>query len=181
MPEGQEATFVKLLVVAERQILGYLVSMVPSIQDAEEILQETSVLMWEKFDEFMETQDGEPSIDRFLAWGNKIAFYKVLNSRRKRRLPCIVFSEDVLEVISEEWLRQNESKELHDRRQALSNCIKSLPKVQSEVLQDYYWHKLTVKKIAEKQQKTTEGVYKILQRVRLSLHRCIERRLTSDV
>ena len=45
----------------QRQIFGYIYTLVPNRADAEDILQETSLVICEKFDEFKEGTD-------FVAW-----------------------------------------------------------------------------------------------------------------
>ena len=173
---SNEKEFIKLFVAAERRILGYLITMFPAIEDAEELMQETSIVIWEKFDEFLATQSGDPDLDRFTAWACKIAFYKTLNARRKRRATARLFGEEVLELISATWMRAQESHELDDRRSALARCLENLAADRRELIQDYYWRKTPVEQIASKQNRTVASVYKLLQRVRRSLHQCIDKR-----
>ncbi|MEQ8211279.1 MAG: sigma-70 family RNA polymerase sigma factor [Lacipirellulaceae bacterium] len=174
---SKETQFIKLFVAAERKFLGYLITLLPTVEDAEELMQETSIVIWEKFDEFLATQEGEPNIDRFVAWGCKVAFYKVLNHRRKRASKSKQLSEEVIELISSAWLHKQESYELGDRQTALRRCLEKLPAAKRDLLHDYYWQKQDVKHIAKKNQQTTASVYKLLQRIRISLHKCIEQRL----
>lgn len=174
---NRETEFIKLFVAAERKFLGYLITLLPTVEDAEELMQETSIVIWEKFDEFLATQSGEPDLDRFVAWGCKVAFYKTLNSRRKQRLATRLFSEEVLQLLSNSWTRQQESNELDERRSALRRCLEKLPGERRGLLQAYYWNKHSVEQIANKQERSEAGIYKLLQRIRGSLHKCIERSL----
>lgn len=176
---SKETTFIKLFVAAERKFLGYLVSLQPSIQDAEELMQETSIVIWEKFDEFLATQGEEPDPDRFVAWGCKVAFYKTLNSRRKKDATHKLLGEEVINVISNTWLELEESDELSDRRTALAQCVDKLPTERRDLLRDYYWHRRPISQIASKENRTTASIYKLLQRVRLALHKCIDQELAS--
>jgi len=174
---SKETQFIKLFVASERKFLGYLITLLPSIQDAEELMQETSIVIWEKFDEFLATQGDEPDPDRFVAWGCKVAFYKALNSRRKLKSSHKLLGEDVIELISNAWLEQQKSHELADRRSALARCVEKLPSERRDLLHDYYWQRQSIEQIASKQGRTTASVYKLLQRVRSSLHKCIDRDL----
>lgn len=176
---SKETTFIKLFVAAERKFLGYLVTLQPSIQDAEELMQETSIVIWEKFDEFLATQGDEPDPDRFVAWGCKVAFYKTLNSRRKKSSATKLLGEEAINIVSSTWLDLEESSELSDRRSALANCVEKLPSERRELLRDYYWHRRPIDQIASNQGRTTTSVYKLLQRVRLALHKCINQELAS--
>ena len=68
--------FVSLISTNQRRILAYIITLVPNRSDAEEIMQETTALMWEKKSEFTLGTD-------FVAWGTRIAYYKILNYRKK--------------------------------------------------------------------------------------------------
>jgi RNA polymerase sigma-70 factor (ECF subfamily) len=173
----QQAQFIKLFVAAERKFLGYLVTLLPSIEDAEELMQETSIVIWEKFEEFLATQKGEPDVDRFVAWGCKIALYKALNYRRQRRSGHKLLGDDIVQLISTAWLERQESDELAARRSALARCLDQLPSSRRELLHEYYWQKHKVEDMALKQDRTAASIYKLLQRVRISLHKCIDQHL----
>lgn len=178
MSTRKETSFIKLIVAAERRILGYLIALLPAMQDAEDLMQETSIVMWEKYDEFLSTQEDEPDLERFVAWGNKIAFYKVLNARRHKSSTVKLLSSDVIELVSEEWTRQDEASDLTNRQKALENCLEQLPSDRRDLLREYYWHRTSVEKIGEKFERTAGSVYKVLQRTRQGLHKCIEKRLS---
>ena len=59
---AQEGRFMRLFLQSERRILGFILSLVPYVADAEDLLQETCAIMWSKINEF------EPGTD-FTAWG----------------------------------------------------------------------------------------------------------------
>jgi RNA polymerase sigma-70 factor (ECF subfamily) len=173
--------FIKVFVAAQPKIFGYIVSLMSTLSDADEVLQETSIVMWTKFDDFaLPTTFNEKTIDEFVAWGNQIAFYKVLNLRRKKGLSTTCFSDNTLQLISDEWAKQEQSRALEKRRQALKLCLDLLPVSQKEVLKQYYWHEVPVEQIASDSSRTTASVYKILQRVRNGLHQCINNRIAQQ-
>ena len=66
---GYEA-FLQLLTANQSRIMGFILAMVPNRSVADDILQETTLLMWEKFKNF---QDGT----NFTAWGISIAKNKI--------------------------------------------------------------------------------------------------------
>ena len=145
-------------------------------------MQETSIVMWDKFDDFtLSNQLSDKTIEDFVAWGNQIAYFKVLNLRRKKSLSTTHLSEKVIQIVSDEWIKQENSKSLERRRQALKPCLDKLSTLHRSVLEDYYWQKLPVDRIAESSQRTTASIYKLLQRVRGSLHKCISNRLSQEL
>src|SRR3954447_9726223 len=51
-PENQSAAqqrFLSLFLRSEREILRYVAAMVPNVADAEDIVQQTALVLWEKF------------------------------------------------------------------------------------------------------------------------------------
>ena len=70
--------FLGYYVQNQKRIYGYILSVVSNWSDVEDILQDTTSLMWKKFDEFTEGTS-------FSGWGIQIAKYKVLEFRRKNR------------------------------------------------------------------------------------------------
>src|ERR1039458_5788418 len=61
---------VALMTQHQRRIFSYIYTLVPNRYDAEDLLQETSVVICEKFDEF------EPQTD-FVAWACQIAYWRI--------------------------------------------------------------------------------------------------------
>src|SRR4051812_24461539 len=53
----------------QRQVFSYIYALVPNRYDAEDLLQETSLVICEKFDEFEEGTD-------FVAWACQIAYWR---------------------------------------------------------------------------------------------------------
>ena len=76
--------FIKLFTRYQRRVFLFILSQVPSPVDAEEIHQETNVIIWRKFDRFELGTN-------FLAWACQIANYEVLKYRsRQRQRPAFV-------------------------------------------------------------------------------------------
>ena len=56
--------FIRLLMENERRIYAYIRTLLGNAADAEDVLQKTSVIMWDKFPEFDQG-------DNFIAWSFK--------------------------------------------------------------------------------------------------------------
>jgi hypothetical protein len=71
-PEEREASkgrgFLSQFLKAERRIFAYILALSPRRSDAEDLFQEASMVMWEKFDEANPPED-------FVAWGCRIAYF----------------------------------------------------------------------------------------------------------
>jgi RNA polymerase sigma-70 factor, ECF subfamily len=74
----REERYLGLLLAHQRRIFAYVLALVPHWSDAEDVVQETSAVLWRKFDEFT------PGTD-FNAWALSIARYQVMNFRKKQR------------------------------------------------------------------------------------------------
>src|SRR3954463_6362183 len=84
---------VALLTRHQRQIFSYIYVLVPNRPDAEDLLQETSLVICEKFNEFREGTD-------FVAWACQIAYWRVRYSRQKYARSKVFFDQEVLDVVA---------------------------------------------------------------------------------
>ena len=84
---------VALLTRHQRQIFSYIYVLVPKRADAEDLLQETSLVICEKFNEFKEGTD-------FVAWACQIAYWRVRYSRQKFARSKVLFDQEVVDVLA---------------------------------------------------------------------------------
>ncbi len=68
--------FVRLLMANERRLLAYILTLLPHVADAQDVLQETSIVLWRKFGEYRPGSD-------FTAWAYRVAHNMVRNYRAK--------------------------------------------------------------------------------------------------
>src|SRR5690348_5657938 len=61
-----------------RRIYGFIMTLVFNHHDAEEVFQNTNVILWNKFAEF------EPGTN-FFAWASRIAYFEVLSLMKQKR------------------------------------------------------------------------------------------------
>ena len=74
--DGRE--FVSLITANQRRIYAYILTLVPNFNDADDVMQETTATMWER------KKDFQPGTD-FVAWGARIAYFKILEYRKLLR------------------------------------------------------------------------------------------------
>lgn len=79
-PPDQEQ-FVRLFAQYEGNVRAFVTSLLPNWEGVDEVMQETSIVLWRKFDEFDPDRPGS----KFTDWAFMIARYEVLKYRRKRR------------------------------------------------------------------------------------------------
>ena len=129
--------FLKMLMHNDRNIYAYILSMVPNVSDADDIMQETAVVMWRKFDSF----DPDTSA---LAWGLTIAKYNVLNYYKKQGNSKLCFSDNLLSSIEKKV--EKAMPEMEENLDVLKQCVKKLDSNQRHLLQLRYDQKMTLKR-----------------------------------
>ena len=159
--------FVELLTSHQSRIHSYVLALAPNFNDADDIMQETSKMMWNKFHEFEIGTD-------FLAWGRRIAYYRVLEYRRKRsRNKTIRFSDEVVQVLeADSRVHQDRSREYMT---SLQDCVGKLPGKDRDLVSLRYDHNLKVKEIARRLGRSVQSVYQNLARVHELLLACVQR------
>jgi RNA polymerase sigma-70 factor (ECF subfamily) len=169
-PDSSERVdeFVRLLGQNQRRIFQYVLSLVPQWGDAEEIVQETNLVLWREFGQF---QSGT----NFAAWACKVAFHQVLAWRKRRQRDRLEFSVEFLETIAEEAASCSDL--LEERAQLLSECIDKLPPRHRDLLRLRYTEGQSIEAIAAKAGRTIDAVYRVLSRIRHTLHDCVNKAL----
>jgi RNA polymerase sigma-70 factor (ECF subfamily) len=166
---------VALLTRHQRQLLRYIHTLVPHLQDAEDILQETSEVICEKFDTFQERPDAtEPGAD-FLAWACEIAWWRVRAARTAFARSRVTFSDDVLSLVAQTASGMQE--ELSLRADALEGCLQKLAPRDRQLVECRYQQGASVESAALRNGRTVEAAYKALARIRRLLHECVSRQI----
>ena len=93
LPQRQEE-FVSLFFASQTRILSFILSLVPNFNDGEDLLQEVWNIMWRKFDQYERGTD-------FAAWGKKVAYYLIMDYRRKQSLKHVIVNDQLFGIISE--------------------------------------------------------------------------------
>ena len=160
--------FIRLMTKYERMVYGYILSLVPNWADADEILQETNIRLWEEFEKF---QAGT----NFAAWAIRVAHFQILTWRKKVSRSRLVFDQRVLDALASEpsWT----DDEFEARQQALAVCVSELPDHSRDLLRHCYVEGSKAKDVAVEMNRTPASVYKALELIRVALHACIQRKL----
>src|SRR5262249_13682086 len=94
LASGKSKTFLRLFLQNERRVYAYILTLLPNRADADDVLQEASLVMWDKF-------DAEHPPTDFAAWGCRIAYFKILDFCKKRQRSRVLFSQAMLERVAE--------------------------------------------------------------------------------
>ena len=123
-PQDRTEAFIRLLIEHERKLGRYAMTLVPHAQDADEVLQESKMIMWRSFDRFQLGTD-------FVAWARKIVFHQVLKYRRRPSRRLQPFSDETIELIASTSRDMTERLDL--QKEVLGDCIAKLPP-------DHHWY-----------------------------------------
>ncbi len=167
-----KSNFVGLLVEYQPRIYGYIRALIPERNAAEDVYQETCVVLWKKFDAFEADQS-------FLNWALGVARYAVLAHHRDNSRGRLRFTGDELEQLAVETAADCE--DLSDLRAALDHCLGKLPEPSRKLLSLRYQPDASVKEIAADLRRPVASVYSMLKRLRVQLHGCIERTMRREV
>lgn len=169
MNSDPSTEFVTLLSRHDRRLTLFVYSLVPRQMDAEDILQQTKLILWKHFASF------EPGT-HFLAWARRTAFHQVLAYRRKTKRDPLPLSDEMLENLSEKIVSLTEHDQM--RREALESCLHRLDAGHRRLIQLRYQEELEVGDIAARLSSTTGAVYRALSRLRITLVDCVSARLS---
>jgi RNA polymerase sigma-70 factor, ECF subfamily len=156
--------FVELLTLHQRRLYGFIYTLVPNQADAEDLLQQTSLVLWRKFNTFDLDTD-------FSAWACRIAHFEVLNHLKQKRRSRVVFNDELISRLAE---IRDERSELHSAdRTALTGCVEELAESDRKLIELCYTTKRNIKAAAEALNRPVASVYTSLVRVRRILMECI--------
>jgi RNA polymerase sigma-70 factor (ECF subfamily) len=155
--KDRQREFLRAFTTHEPAVRAFVRRLVPSRNDADDILQEVSIVLWEKFDEFRTGGD-------FKAWACGIARFKVLSWLRDRGRDRLVLDMDVVELIAEESL-QTESQ-LAKQRVALESCFEKIPTTERDLLTRAYHRDAKIQDVAATSGRSVGGFYQWLNRMR---------------
>jgi RNA polymerase sigma-70 factor, ECF subfamily len=168
---GPDPEFVQLFTRSQRSLYLFILSQVPNSVDAEEILQETNLVIWRKMDRF------QPGTS-FPAWSSQIALLEVLKFRERRQRDRLRFSDEFVERVAEE--AKVATDRLEERQRALVHCLGKLRKDDRELLEQRYAPGTNGLGLAERLGRPVNSVYQSLGRIRRALIECVNRRLAAE-
>lgn len=159
--------FVRLLARNHRPLYAYILSLLPNWADADDVLQETTLRLWEQFEKFEEGTD-------FGAWSRAVARFQVMTRQKQKSRQQERFSDVFLDQL--EGARTADTDDL-GRHDALLRCIDRLTSEDRELLADYYAPDVVVADVAARRGRTVGSLRVSLHRLRRALRDCVERRI----
>jgi RNA polymerase sigma-70 factor len=166
----RQAEFVRLLTQYSSRIFGFVLALCVNRADAEDVFQNTSVVLWEKFDTY---QPGS----NFFAWACRIAYFEALYDRRKSSR-VRTLSDEAWQALAADALAINEEKQ--DSQEALAECLEKLSAADRDLLHQKYFLQRSVAQIAESCSKSIHSIYRALSRLHDNLLECVRRAMAAN-
>ncbi len=165
-----EGEFVALYGRCQGHLFRYVAALVPHLQDAEDVLGETAVVLWNRFAEFERGTN-------FMAWARRIAYLRVLEYYRARNRRFLL-PERLLENLAAEA----ESREtgIAKKLALMVECKGLLPTQDLRLLEKRYVENLKVRDLAVLIGRPENSISKSLGRIRRKLLECIERKMAAE-
>lgn len=172
-PPDPERTseFVELYSRHYPQLQYYLMALLPTSSDAADVMQETSLVLWRKFDSFELGTN-------FFAWACKIARLQALKHFERKNRAAKLFESGTLEKIAADAFEAAQRTSLP--LAILESCLQRLPESEQRIIRRRYGEKATVKQMAAEIGISANLLSKSLGRMRRTLLACIERKLGAE-
>jgi RNA polymerase sigma-70 factor (ECF subfamily) len=175
-PAGDRAAaqqrFLSLFLRSEREVFRYVAALVPNVADAEDIVQQTALALWEKFDAY------DPARP-FTPWACRFALNKAHQWIERRQRWQALLEHGLAEELAQR--RQELQPEFELRLRHLEGCLGKLPAEQRSLVEGYYYKRAAIETLAERSGRSVAATYKMLQRIRHVLQLCVERQARPEV
>lgn len=164
-----EKYLLKELMANRNKLWAIAYSITRDFHMTEDILQETSIAVIQNADRYSEDRP-------FLPWALGIARNQALKAVSKSSRSPYSMSNDIIEKL-EEKLISDDTQQDDERFTALKQCLLEMSEENRTVLKMKYIDKISAEKIAAQVQRTETATFSLLQRLRLSLARCIKSKI----
>lgn len=166
--------FLYFFQLCQSDLRAYIGSVCRDAHAREDIFQEVSRTLWEKFPEYEMEQS-------FGAWARGIATHKLQQAKRKDARFPLVFEPATLDAIAAAFDEAElDSPYAEAQEMALSQCLEALPAPARQLLTWRYEERLKCERIGQQLGQNTKAVHQMLCRLRQRLAQCIQGRLATE-
>jgi RNA polymerase sigma-70 factor, ECF subfamily len=168
----RETLFSELFREHYTQLFSGVYVLIRNYTDAEDVMQQASVVMWSKFDEYREETN-------FVAWAFSVARFEALNFLKRERRYRKHFSE-AFQMRLAATLAGVHAETADVRNDLLKKCVEKLPESQRDLLNACYGDDATIAEVAEDLGRSTHSVYSSLRNIREKLLDCVDENMSQE-
>ncbi len=176
MAQQHSEEFVALLTASQRRIHAFICTLVVDLADADEVLQETNLALWQQAERFEQGTD-------FVAWACRVAYFKVLKQRDAAKRHRVKLDDAVMDLVAAETIERTreqarEAAETFERqRVAVWACVDELSERHRDVLTARYRDGRSLGDIGVTLGRNANAMAQFFHRIRAILRECVERKL----
>jgi RNA polymerase sigma-70 factor (ECF subfamily) len=170
MSPAEEEVFVSRLLMYQDDVYAYILSLLPRRADAEEVAQQTALVLWRSRQQFDTRRD-------FLPWAFGIARNEVRRRLREVGAKVISFSPEMIDELAA--AAEHFSPGMTAQRDALEECLGELEATQRQFVERCYQGEGSIKSIAKEMATSPSALYLRLHRLRKVLLDCVSRKLAA--
>jgi RNA polymerase sigma-70 factor, ECF subfamily len=159
--------FTCLLAKHEQGVFLFILSLVPNWNDAEEIQQEVNIKLWQEFGKFQLGSD-------FGKWARTIARYQTLTFVKREQRERLRLSRQCVEAVAAKTAAVAEDDA--GRSTMVAMCVEELGQFGRKLIQLHYGAGRKIRDIAADLKCTVDAANKALQRARLEIRQCLDRK-----
>jgi RNA polymerase sigma-70 factor (ECF subfamily) len=149
---------------------AYILSAVRDLHEAEDILQDVSIVVLRHFEDFRPGSS-------FGAWAREIARRCLLDRAKKLKHRLLTLEPETLMALESAADRVEQDGLATRLRQSLRRCLENLGTTGKRIVELRYGKGLPLERAAELLGKSVQATYSTLKRTKQWLRRCSERRL----
>lgn len=168
-PQNPQENLVALITRHQAALHGYILGLLPNSSRADDVLQETNLVLWRKAAEY------DPS-KPFMPWACRIAWFQVKAARRDAARDRHVFDPDLVDLLAAEDDSDLETTTALDH--ALRDCLDQLPAEKRDLILHRYQPDSSVNQMAATRNLSPGALSAQLLRIRLLLENCVEGKLS---
>jgi RNA polymerase sigma-70 factor, ECF subfamily len=161
----------RLFMQHQPMLFVFLQTLLNDYADAEEVLQETSIVIWRKRQQFV------PGTS-FANWAMTVAQLEARKFLRTRKQLPRAFNDELVDQLAAEMVAEHDL--IESRHRALRYCLENLKDNERHLVDVAYGVDLTMKVISEQLGMIPSRFYKTLNRIRQRLQKCIQYRLAAE-
>jgi RNA polymerase sigma-70 factor (ECF subfamily) len=154
--DRSQERFLRLFLASERELLRYVAAVAPNADDAREIVQDTAVALWEKFDQYDASRPFTPWACRFA-----LNISKQWLARQKRWRA--ILSDDLAGHLVRR--RMELEADIDHRLRHLQGCLEKLPAPQRQLVDGYYSRQIGIDGLAAETRRSWPALEILIQSV----------------
>ena len=157
----------QLVTSIQKSLYAFILSLLPNRTEAEDILQETNLILCQKASEY--NPEGH-----FQGWAFNIARYQVMKHITKKKRSKLCFSTDIVEDVAAE---EFDTRKVQAVQKVLSLCYDLLPLKMRFIAKLRFKDEKSIRDISEKVNRPMGAISSTLYRIRQKLFECVTDKL----